>query len=127
MDRLSLKELKGSTCNNLVKLVTSPCAGERIVGIAAGAHHSLAVSDAGRVFTWGRTGRLGHAPLPGSRARDEFAPRLVRAHMHAYICAFAVGAQRGRAACVCCAAHLCTVRLWRLQTCVDVGAGLCRF
>ena len=80
MEVSTLKPLHDSICDNLVTL---PCAGERIVEIAAGAHHSLAVSDAGRIFTWGRAGRLGHAPLPRRRARDEFAPRLVRLRMPA--------------------------------------------
>ena len=54
------------------------------MSIAAGAHHSLAVSDAGRVFAWGRAGRLGHAPLPGSSARNEFTPRLVNMRARYY-------------------------------------------
>jgi len=50
----------------------------RIVSVAAGAHHSLAVSDAGQLFAWGRAGRLGHSPPPGGELRDELAPRVVR-------------------------------------------------
>ncbi|KAK9831971.1 hypothetical protein WJX81_004301 [Elliptochloris bilobata] len=65
--------------------------GERIVGVAAGAHHSLAVSEAGRVFSWGRFGRLGHAALPGGTPRDEFTPRLVRALDGVHVSAVAAG------------------------------------
>ncbi len=54
-------------------------AGVRMVAIAAGAHHSLAVSEAGQLFAWGRAGRLGHGLSPGGDAREEAAPRLARA------------------------------------------------
>lgn len=48
------------------------------MSVAAGAHHSLAVSDAGQLFAWGRAGRLGHSPPPDGELRDELAPRVVR-------------------------------------------------
>lgn len=64
-------------------------AGHRIVRVAAGDDFSVAVSDHGRVFTWGScvAGRLGHgdtAPksmltfLIGEAASAEPSPRLVR-------------------------------------------------
>ena len=125
----------GSTCDNLIDPITTPCAGERIVDIAAGAHHSLAVSDAGRIFAWGRAGRLGHAPLPGSRARDEFAPRLVQPHSR--VSGFstcmpadctAQGAERGRPVvcaaqrvCAQCARDVCR-HVWMSER----GCGACR-
>jgi len=37
-------------------------AGVRVLGMAAGAHHTLALSDAGQPYSWGLggNGRLGH-------------------------------------------------------------------
>lgn len=63
--------------------------GRRIVNVSAGDHVSAAVSDSGRVFTWGasESGALGHARVPVLSAlaslvmpRDtaEGHPRLVR-------------------------------------------------
>jgi hypothetical protein len=45
-----------------VLLENFPPAGEKVVGIAAGAYHSLALTDSGRVYSWGRCagGVLGH-------------------------------------------------------------------
>ena len=57
-------------------------AGSKIIGIAAGAEHSMAVSADGQLFSWGSgsNGRLGHAQR-SSRLwywnRDETTPRLV--------------------------------------------------
>ncbi|TDH69429.1 hypothetical protein CCR75_008957 [Bremia lactucae] len=46
----------------------------RIVSIACGAHHSIAITHTGQVFTWGRgeDGRLGHGDV-----RDRIVPRKV--------------------------------------------------
>jgi alpha-tubulin suppressor-like RCC1 family protein len=50
--------------------------GERIVMVAAGGAHTVALSEAGHVFTWGygRNGRLGHGD-----GNNELAPRQVEA------------------------------------------------
>ena len=50
--------------------------GERIVMVAAGGDHTVALSEAGHVFTWGKGkfGQLGH----GDR-EDQWAPRQVEA------------------------------------------------
>ena len=50
--------------------------GERVVMVAAGGAHTVALSEAGHVFTWGygEDGRLGH----GDR-EDQLAPRQVEA------------------------------------------------
>ncbi len=77
-------------------------AGVRMVAIAAGAHHSLAVSEAGQLFAWGRAGRLGHGLSPGGDAREEAAPRLART-------------RRERRPLRCLCSGLCCV-----------GAGCCR-
>jgi alpha-tubulin suppressor-like RCC1 family protein len=59
--------------------------GSPIVGVAAGAEHSLAVTASGEVLSWGAGARfqLGHGvaarALRFLAARDEPAPRLVRA------------------------------------------------
>jgi len=59
--------------------------GSQIVGIAAGADHSLAVTSSGEVYSWGcgDSGRLGHGTPPAlklwGKSRDETKPRLVRA------------------------------------------------
>ena len=57
--------------------------GAHIVGLAAGAEHSLAVSASGQVFSWGcgSNGRLGHAQSSNRLwfwNRDEATPRLVQ-------------------------------------------------
>jgi alpha-tubulin suppressor-like RCC1 family protein len=48
--------------------------GERVVMVAVGAAHTVALSEAGRVFTWGRgeDGRLGH-----NDRKNQLAPRQV--------------------------------------------------
>ena len=45
-----------------VQTISTPIAGKKIVKIAAGQGHSLALTDDGRVYTWGRndTGQLGN-------------------------------------------------------------------
>lgn len=58
-------------------------AGAKIVSLAAGAEHSLAVSASGQVFSWGcgSNGRLGHAQSSNRLwfwNRDEATPRLVQ-------------------------------------------------
>lgn len=56
-----------------------------LIGIAAGAQHSIAVSKSGEVYTWGDGGggKLGHGSPPAlslwGRYRSEAKPRLVRA------------------------------------------------
>lgn len=65
----------------LSKSVTA--AGAKIVSLAAGAEHSLAVSASGQVFSWGcgSNGRLGHAQSRNRLwfwNRDEATPRLVQ-------------------------------------------------
>ncbi len=51
-------------------------AGHAVVGIAAGEHHVLAVTNQGRVFSWGgggggAAGSLGHGPA----CREQLLPR----------------------------------------------------
>lgn len=53
------------------------------MSIAAGAEHSMAVSQEGQLFSWGydTNGRLGHSPTSRRlwhRTRDEYTPRLVQ-------------------------------------------------
>jgi alpha-tubulin suppressor-like RCC1 family protein len=63
-------------------------AGLRVVAVAAGEHHSAAVTDGGQVFTWGRAegGALGHgftafvqalAEAPSPDKAHELLPKLV--------------------------------------------------
>lgn len=54
--------------------------GNKIVRIAAGAEHSLAVSESGEVYSWGcgSDGRLGHKRFKGLALKDEWKPRLLR-------------------------------------------------
>ncbi|KAK9908562.1 hypothetical protein WJX75_009704 [Coccomyxa subellipsoidea] len=54
--------------------------GTKIVSIAAGALHSLAISAEGELFTWGSgmRGCLGHGNSVFGGTQDESAPRLVR-------------------------------------------------
>lgn len=73
--------------------------GHRIVALAAGDHFSAAVSDNGRVLTWGAPGlpALGHARAPSlpallrwverraGAARTEAMPRLVRSLAHVHV------------------------------------------
>lgn len=54
--------------------------GNKIVAIAAGSEHSLAISSSGEVFSWGcgDDGRLGHKGIKAGHTRDEFKPRMLR-------------------------------------------------
>ena len=65
-------------------LPPGPCADIRVVGIAAGMSHSLALTANGEVYSWGDSahGRLGHGAPPSLRLFSrglEFKPRLIRA------------------------------------------------
>ena len=53
--------------------------GRRVVSVAAGGHHSAALSEEGGVMTWGvaSLGILGHGPVPAEGAHVVAAPRLV--------------------------------------------------
>ena len=78
-----------SCCQDLMLLLPSaaacdPCADTKVVGIAAGMHHSLALTASGEVYSWGDSahGRLGHGAPPSLRLFSrglEFKPRLIRA------------------------------------------------
>lgn len=133
--------LHDSTCGNLVNLVTSSCAGGRTVGerrdivLCRRAHCgncSWRTPLAGRLRCRAHIhlGSCG-APGPCAAARQPRARRLraaagASAHACLHFCT-AWGAEQGRPACVCCAACVCTVRAGRLQTCMEIGAGLCCF
>ena len=56
------------------RMVGGDLAGVRVVGVAAGARHSIVLAADGRVFTFGRGdyGRLGHGDW-----QDQFTPRAV--------------------------------------------------
>ena len=71
-------------------------AGHAIVGVSAGAEHSLAVSATGEVFSWGAAanGRLGHGEGAGGwfwGPKDEGLPRLVRPLAGERVAAVAAG------------------------------------
>ena len=55
-------------------MVGGDLAGVRVVGVAAGALHSIALAADGRVFTFGRgrDGQLGHGD-----EEDQLTPRVV--------------------------------------------------
>lgn len=62
-----------------------PPAGAKVVAVAAGMEHSLALAESGEVYSWGHAehGRLGHGRA-GAMPRlfgtsIEFKPRLIRA------------------------------------------------
>lgn len=59
-------------------------AGTRVVAVAAGMEHSLALTEGGEVYSWGTSehGRLGHGSPTGLHlfgSAVEFKPRLIRA------------------------------------------------
>lgn len=63
----------------------TPPAGTKVVAVAAGMEHSMALTESGEVYSWGHAehGRLGHG-RSGAVPRlfgtsIEFKPRLVRA------------------------------------------------
>ena len=55
-------------------MVGGDLTGVRVVGVAAGGHHSIALAADGRVFTFGRSeyGQLGHGD-----DEDQLTPRVV--------------------------------------------------
>ncbi|CAK0784231.1 hypothetical protein CVIRNUC_007435 [Coccomyxa viridis] len=71
------RELHGS---QLLARRIQALVGTKIVHIAAGAEHSMAVSAAGDLFTWGNGSRgcLGHGLSAAGYHEDEHSPRLVR-------------------------------------------------
>lgn len=84
------------------RLITS-LQNAKIVGLAAGAAHSLAVTASGEVYSWGSgdAGRLGHggaAVLKGLAMRSESKPRLIRALETQRIAAVTAG--HAHSACV---------------------------
>jgi alpha-tubulin suppressor-like RCC1 family protein len=64
-----------------------------VVGVAAGARHSLAVTRSGALYSWGARELLGLGAERWSllAARFEHAPRLVRALRGVRVCALAAG------------------------------------
>ena len=59
-------------------MVGGDLAGVRVVGVAAGGNHSIALAADGRVFTFGRgeCGVLGHGD-----EQDQRYPRVVEEHL----------------------------------------------
>ncbi len=74
-----------AACTPSLQPAWLPCAGTKVVAVAAGMEHSLALTESGEVYSWGHAehGRLGHGRA-GATPRlfgtsIEFKPRLVRA------------------------------------------------
>ena len=73
---------KRSFLKSLADALLIVSAGVRIKSVAAGAEHSLAVSEEGEVFSWGcgGQGRLGHGASKGMswlQQQSEAQPRVV--------------------------------------------------
>ena len=67
----------GDTQTQLLPKKVEAFAGQRVVAVSAGAHHSLALTADGAVFTWGKgeRGCLGH----GEDVSDQLLPKKVAA------------------------------------------------
>lgn len=79
----------GSMDSIKIPVIVAALEHHNVVGIAAGAAHSVAVTDQGETFTWGIGvgGRLGHGT-----GTHEFLPRQVILSSHATVGAVAVAA-----------------------------------
>ena len=79
----------GSMSNSNLPLFIAALEGQRVVSIAAGSAHSIALTDEGVIYTWGKgdLGRLGHGA-----GGHEILPREVQLSSHATVRPVAVGA-----------------------------------
>lgn len=88
--------------------VACAVAGEKVVQVAAGSEHCLALTGSGEVFSWGSNqhGRLGHGKAPGQGfmrpASPGFTPRQIRALETKRIKQVGGRVQYGRGCCLCC-------------------------
>jgi N-acetylgalactosamine 4-sulfate 6-O-sulfotransferase len=72
------REMSGSSSAHVPGQVTGVLAGKRVVAIAAGRSHTLAVDDQGRLYGWGNN-QAGQLGVDAALGRTSNAPTLVTA------------------------------------------------